>query len=211
MHYLYLKTHAVTGLKYLGQTERDPLKYQGSGVDWKAHLAEHGNNHTTEILLQSEDKSVISNEGRRLSKQWNIVESAEWANRIPETGGGGSVSGEKNARYGKPAWNKGITLTEEQRANHNINGLKQSWGWNKGISTGYVTSGVFKKGNIPWNKGINPEEHNWYGKNHTEESIQKMRKPKEKSTCPHCNKIGGISQMKRWHYNNCKLLDIAVK
>jgi hypothetical protein len=210
MHYLYLKTHAVTGVKYLGQTERDPFKYQGSGVDWKLHLAEHGKDHTTEILLQSKDKSVISNEGRRLSEQWNIVKSTEWANKIPETGGGG-VSGEKNARYGKPAWNTGITLTEEQRANNNINGLKQSWGWNKGISTGYVTGGAFKKGNVPWNKGIESEEHNWYGKNHTEESIQKMCKPKEKVTCPHCNKIGGISQMKRWHYNNCKLLDIIVK
>ena len=23
-------------------------------------------------------------------------------------------------------------------------------------------------------------------------------------TCPHCNKIGGRSNMKRWHYDNCK-------
>ena len=30
-------------------------------------------------------------------------------------------------------WNKGIKLTEEQKAKQNIEGLKKGWGWNKGI------------------------------------------------------------------------------
>jgi hypothetical protein len=29
-------------------------------------------------------------------------------------------------------------------------------------------------------------------------------KSKPKINCPHCNKIGYISNMKRWHFNNCK-------
>jgi hypothetical protein len=29
--------------------------------------------------------------------------------------------------------------------------------------------------------------------------------PKPKVTCPHCSKEGGISQMKQWHFDNCKL------
>ena len=28
--------------------------------------------------------------------------------------------------------------------------------------------------------------------------------PRQKIECPHCEKIGGISQMKRWHFENCK-------
>lgn len=43
------------------------------------------------------------------------------------------------------------------------------------------------------------------GKNHTEETKNKMRKPKPKVKCPHCDKIGGISVMYRFHFNNCKL------
>lgn len=39
----------------------------------------------------------------------------------------------------------------------------------------------------------------------TEETKNKMRKPKTKVTCPFCNKEGGISQMKRWHFNNCNI------
>jgi len=27
---------------------------------------------------------------------------------------------------------------------------------------------------------------------------------KQKIACPHCNKIGGLPQMKRWHFDNCK-------
>ena len=32
-------------------------------------------------------------------------------------------------------------------------------------------------------------------------------KPKEKITCPHCNKTGGKPAMKRYHFDNCKQRD----
>ena len=50
IYYLYVKTHNQTGLKYLGQTQRDPYKYKGSGLYWKSHLKEHGNNIKTELI-----------------------------------------------------------------------------------------------------------------------------------------------------------------
>lgn len=37
-------------------------------------------------------------------------------------------------RPGNTAWNKGKTLTEEQKAKQNKEGLKKGWGWNKGQS-----------------------------------------------------------------------------
>lgn len=57
------------------------------------------------------------------------------------------------------------------------------------------------------------------GVKHTEESKQKMRRPKPpgfkeqisklkkelKATCPHCNKTGNHAGIHRWHFNNCKL------
>ena len=36
-------------------------------------------------------------------------------------------------RIGNVPWNKGIKLTEEQKAKQNIEGLKKGWCWNKGI------------------------------------------------------------------------------
>lgn len=42
------------------------------------------------------------------------------------------------------------------------------------------------------------------GFRHSEETKQKMKKPKYKLKCPHCSLEGGSSQMKRWHFENCK-------
>ena len=43
---------------------------------------------------------------------------------------------------------------------------------------------INRKGHPAWNKG----------KTWVQGEIQ----------CPHCNSIGGISGMKRWHFDNCK-------
>ena len=89
MIYLYKKTHNKTGLQYLGKTIRDPHKYSGSGLYWKRHLKEHGNDVTTEILFQTEDKEEFKRVSIEYSKKLDIVESKQWANFREETGHGG--------------------------------------------------------------------------------------------------------------------------
>lgn len=87
--YLYVKTHNKTGLKYLGKTSsNDPHSYTGSGIDWKAHLKENGYDYTTEIIKECNNNEELNFYGRYYSKLWNVAESKDWANRIPETGGG---------------------------------------------------------------------------------------------------------------------------
>ena len=52
------------------------------------------------------------------------------------------------------------------------------------------------------------EKNGMFGKNHSEKTKEKMRKPKGPQVrliCPHCGKEGGISNMKRYHLENCKL------
>lgn len=47
----------------------------------------------------------------------------------------------------------------------------------------------------------------YYGKKHSEEVLKKMRnahKNRPLVVCPHCNKQGILSNMKRWHLDNCK-------
>jgi hypothetical protein len=114
--YLYIKTHA-TGLKYLGKTVGDPYKYKGSGTHWLRHLNKHGEEHTTEILFETDDKELFKEKALYYSNLYNVVESKEWANIVPEQGDGGNTSmspayqshiasgnflyGEKNGFYGK--------------------------------------------------------------------------------------------------------------
>jgi len=48
--------------------------------------------------------------------------------------------------------------------------------------------------------------NHFFGKSHNEETLKKLRGPKPKYNCVHCNKIvGGAANLERWHNNNCKL------
>lgn len=93
IYYLYVKTHKITGLKYLGQTKRDPFKYKGSGLDWLTHIKKYGYEVITEIIFITNNLQERNYWGRYYSKLWNIVSGQDdfgnkiWANRIPETGG----------------------------------------------------------------------------------------------------------------------------
>ena len=113
IYYLYLKTHNITGLKYLGQTKQDPFIYKGSGKEWRAHLKLFGNLVSTEILLSTDNKEVRNFWGRFYSRIWNVVGSQDdfgnkiYANKIPETGCGGGqrygwkgLKGNKNGMHG---------------------------------------------------------------------------------------------------------------
>lgn len=50
------------------------------------------------------------------------------------------------------------------------------------------------------------------GRKHSNETISKLSikaKNRERVAYPHCNKTGSVSQMKRWHFNNCKVLNLG--
>ena len=88
MIYLYLKTHNISGLKYLGQTKHNPLKYNGSGVIWKKHLMKYGTDITTEILSECEAQEEVRDIGMFYSNKWDIVNNPEFANLQEESGQG---------------------------------------------------------------------------------------------------------------------------
>lgn len=89
-YYLYKKTHLITGLKYLGQTQKDdPHAYRGSGRYWTTHLNENGITYSTEILQVCESLGELKKWGLYYSELWNVAESEDWANLMPEAGGAG--------------------------------------------------------------------------------------------------------------------------
>lgn len=106
--WLYVKQHNVTGLKYFGKTVRsDPYLYMGSGVKWRAHLTEFGNNVSTIWVRLFETKDELMSYALQFSLDNNIVESNEWANLVIENGkAGGGVTGA----------NKGRKLSEKTKA-----------------------------------------------------------------------------------------------
>ena len=150
MIYLYVKTHNKTGLKYLGKTSKDPYKYLGSGLYWLRHLAKHGNDISTEILLETNDKQEIKEKGLYYSNLWNVKDSADWANLTNEEGTGGAIF--KGRKHSPETIQKMSEIKKgKQFSDTHRDNLSKA---NKGTRVG--------------------AENHFFGKQHTEDSKQKM-------------------------------------
>ena len=166
--YLYVKTHLITKIKYLGKTTKaDPYKYKGSGVDWRLHLKEFGNYYTTEIIKECTTKSELNYWGRYYSNLWNVANSNEWANCIPETGGGctKSVSLETREKIRQTLLAKGPRSKETRKRISEAG--KGRAPWNKGLTKDIDDRvakyskqvAISQLGRTPWNKGkVNAQE-----------------------------------------------------
>lgn len=115
---IYVKESPL-GLKYLGQTVKDPYKYKGSGVYWKKHIKKHKVEEKiiTTILFQSFDREEIKQKANYYSQFYNIVKDKNWANLIPETGENKRVDTHPNEetrlKIGRSS--KGRIVTKETR------------------------------------------------------------------------------------------------
>lgn len=90
-----IKKCMSTGLKYLCKTtssaKRSPYDYKGSGKYWLRHVNKHKSYVITCIVGSYDTKEQLKENGIRLSEDYNIVESTEWANLTPEQGDGGWI------------------------------------------------------------------------------------------------------------------------
>lgn len=189
--YLYIKQHTITGKLYLGITIQQPETYPGSGNHWKDHLKVHGNEVKTLWYCLFYSQEELNTFALMCSQQWNIVESDEWANLIEETGIGGG------APKGRKPWNKGKTVgpaSEESKFKNSLsNKLRQRQ------PHSLHTKDAISKANT--------------GKKRTKEQKQRLAESRTgitykqmTVTCPHCGQTGGASNMKRWHFDNCKAI-----
>ena len=109
--YLMVKTHTITGLKYLCKkvttSDSKAISYLGSGTRWNNHLKVHGKYINTEILAKYELDKIeeFSKLCIEYSNKFNIVKSDDWANLIIETGKPGTkidiYCGDKGTFFGK--------------------------------------------------------------------------------------------------------------
>ena len=181
--YLYIKQHSITKKKYFGKTTRDPYTYNGSGPYWVRHINKHGKEHIVTLWVSElyYDTSIIE-VALKFSADNDIVESKEWANMKLENGldGGDTWSGKKHSQETKDK----ISASTKGRISNK-----------KGITGIYLHSEETK----------NKMSAAKIGRTRSEEERISMRKPKSKCICPHCGQLGGSNNMKRWHFDNCKI------
>lgn len=186
--WLYIKQHNITGLKYFGKTtQKDPIKYKGSGVRWRNHLEKHGEDVTTIWVQLFEDKQQLTEYALKFSIEHNIVESIDWANLKIEdglSGGRDSKHSDESKRKMSEARKKQVFSAETKQKMSNSKKGKQS-----------PTLGM----KFPNRPPIS---------NETRKKLSEVKKgiPKEKVQCPHCNRvIAGAANAKRWHFDNCQM------
>ena len=131
-HYLMLKTHTLTGLKYLCKTSTDnpksPFTYLGSGKHWKRHLKKHGRSVDTQVLKVCDTRDELVREGMRYSKLFDVVKSADFANLVEERGDGGptmlgrSITPEQNRKKAEAVRKfHALSSSEYKRVRRQIN------------------------------------------------------------------------------------------
>lgn len=118
-----IKTHNITGLKYLCYTQKqDHIAYTGSGVLWKQHVKEHGSDIKTEVIFESEIYEDFVKAAKEYSEKYNVVEDTSWANLKIEEGDGGDTVSNKH-------W---ITNGTQDKYDLKTNAIPE--GWKKGRS-----------------------------------------------------------------------------
>lgn len=205
--YLYVKTHNKTGLKYLGKTSnQNPHNYSGSGKIWLEHLKQHGIDFSTEILKECSSNKELTYWGRFYSELWNVVNDPIWANKIPETGGGGPLTEEakeklRQHRIGKSSGMLGKRNTAEsnEKRSASIKGKQRpnmTEEWKNNISNGRKGKGLGPKseevkrkigdgnrGKKRPNNGLTIKDSRWY--NNGKENFRG-------TACPNGFKLGRL-------------------
>ena len=84
-----IKRHTVTNIRYFCKTYREDVNvYNGSGVFWLEHLAEHGEEHVVNDWVSEVfyDRDELKDFALSFSELFDIVKSDEWANKKAENG-----------------------------------------------------------------------------------------------------------------------------
>lgn len=230
MHRLYVKTHNKTGLKYLGFTKQNPNKYLGSGKYWKYHLKKHGVDIATEIIGTYETKEELSSAGKYYSDLWDIVNSNDWANLMPEVGDGLDPSVahkiaidrvkngthnffDKDMHERKAPFMR--ELMKKENAKRVSNGTHNFLG---NTDNGFHTMSSEKHKEIASKGGKKTAELGLSGVNFyttgqrqiycsaggKATALLKKSGMHLKKTCPYCGHVGQAASLGRWHFDNCK-------
>ena len=207
--HIYKITNNINNKFYYGVHKgTNSENYMGSGVALRKAQKKYGlENFSKEILLwfntideAFEYEAVIINEEMVNNPQcYNVA--------VGGKGGGGNCipSEETRQKMSKSQRNRPPASEEtRKKLSEAMKGKKRSEETKRKISEklkGRVISDEHRE-KLKNNRGRLGMKHSEESKIKISETMKGRKKPKVK--CPHCEKVGDISNMKRWHFDNCK-------
>ncbi len=198
IHFVYETTNLINKKKYIGQHfgYLDD-NYLGSGTLLHKAIRKYGKEHFSRKILQiCEDLQDLNNKEESYIKSVDAVNSSLYYNL--KEGGASTYTRKPTSNETKKKLS--IAASKYKGKLSPLYGVPKSEDHKRNMSKNHAD--------------FSGSKHPQYGTKKSEETLSKMRKPrknkdkmfgpKEKVSCPHCSKVGGLNLMKRYHFNNCK-------
>ena len=188
-HILYKITNTVNGRYYLGvhSTYKIDDYYMGSGKLLKADIKKYGKDKfTKQVLFIFDEIDHMLHMESQLVTEEVIQDPNSYNIRMGGCGYFGRLM--KYQRVSK--------IPKEQHKNILKGELRT-----EAQKQASVKHSQRMKNITPWNLGKKCSER-------SQETKMKIsianKKPKAQVQCPHCNKVGGIGSMHKWHFDKCR-------
>ena len=219
-HYTYLITNTTNQMKYIGVRSCSCLPENDDGYMGSSKILNEAMGIEPEDFVKTIIDTFPTRKNANSNEQWlheyyDVARNPEFYNRCIAPMGfcasgkhvsdstkkkmSEAKSGEKHPSYGIPRSDE----TRKKISNSTRGGKNHRYG--KSVSAETLSK---------MREGKRGEKCYMYGKHHSAETRAKMSEAKmgkiqPKTTCPHCLQIGGESNMKRSHFDNCK--EISTK
>jgi hypothetical protein len=229
-NYVYRITHKIENKHYYGvrSCNVEPkldlgTKYFSSSRDkeFRNDQKNHSENYKYKIVRICSTRKKADALEIKLQKKFNVGINESFYNKATRTSMGFSIAGTNlspETRKKMSEAQKGVPKSDEtrQKMSEANKGVPKSDETRQKMSEAKTCekNPMFGKEHTPeakqkMSEAKLGEKNNRFGINHTPETKQKMSESRkgvhqEQVECPHCGKIGGISNMTRWHFDNCE-------
>ena len=217
---IYKATNKINGKSYIGQTINELhdrksghlRSSKGDNTDCMFHNAilKYGKeSFKWRVICECKDIDELNKMEKHYIKEYNtFIDNSEGYNMT--TGGDGYIRSEENKRkIGKSSMGRTHTEEYKKMMSKRMSGKNNPMYGRDRSGKNNPIYGVNRKGKL-----FGPKYHN----NETKEKIRQkslrqfengmpqetIEKLSRKVECPFCNKVGGVTAMKRWHFSNCK-------